>query len=216
MVCTHNPRTMPVSTDWLLICIHKVVERCLLLHTYLLLLLLLLLLQSRNCSSIYLSFFLFKKLRTRLCQTKFLQTSCTFRGGVGESHIHQCQAEERRIISTLLQHTLTYWIPLSLLQISYCRDKTKLPTMQKALAVFKIQPKTQRQPCKPCYYNNQPWNLQLKTITKSRRHRMRETKTHKNTHTNTKTAKFFNLARSAGRRLPGGSSTPQKTCNTLS
>jgi hypothetical protein len=28
--------------------------------------------------------------------------------------------------------------------------------MQKALAVFKIQPETQRQPCKPCYYNNQP------------------------------------------------------------
>lgn len=129
MVCTHNPRTMPVSTDWLLMCIHKVVERCLLLHTYLLLLLLLLLLlQSRNCSSIYLSFFLFKKLRTRLCRTKFLQTSCTFQGGgVGESHIHQCQAEERRIISTLLQHTLTYWIPLSLLQISYLPGHDKTP-----------------------------------------------------------------------------------------
>jgi hypothetical protein len=123
---------------------------------------------------------------------------------------------KRRIISTLLQHTLTYWIPLSLLQISYCRDKTKPPTMQKALAVFKIQPETQRQPCKPCYYNNQPWNLQLLTRKKSRRHRMREREKHTKTHINTKTAKFFNLARSAGRRLPGGSSTPQKTCNTLS
>jgi hypothetical protein len=62
-------------------------------------------------------------------------------------------------------------------------EHDKTPTMQKALAVFKIQPETQRQPCKPCYYNNQPWNLQLKTRTKSRRHRMRERKTHKNTHT---------------------------------
>jgi hypothetical protein len=61
-------------------------------------------------------------------------------------------------------------------------EHDKTPTMQKALAVFKIQPETQRQPCKPCYYNNQPWNLQLKTRTKSRRHRMRERKTHKNTH----------------------------------
>jgi hypothetical protein len=79
--------------------------------------------------------------------------------------------------------THTYWIPLSLLQISYCQDTTKPPTIQKALAVFKIHPEKQRQPCKPCYYNNQPWNLQLKTRTKSRRHRTRERKTHKNTQT---------------------------------
>jgi hypothetical protein len=97
MVCTHTPRTMPVSTDWLLMCIHKVVERCLLLHTCLLeqLLLLLLLLQSRNCSSNYLCFFLFKKLRTRLCRTKFLQKFCTFQGGEEEEE----KEEEERATS---------------------------------------------------------------------------------------------------------------------
>jgi hypothetical protein len=110
-------------------------------------------------------------------------------------------------MSTLLQHTLTYWIPLSLLQISYCQDTTKPPTIQKALAVFKIQPEKQRQPCKPCYYNNQPWNLQLKTRTKSRRHRTRERKTHRH--------KDGEILQSRKKRWPTTSRGQQHTAKDL-